>query len=119
VELPASPGKIDKYRLLILPWAGALRYVGITLLFLLVYALVLNPAKKQAIAAFKQIPIRLAQSLTGAASSGALAGIELPAGSEGAKRAGVLKKELGDKIKAEPAAASRLVQTWIRDAKVK
>ncbi len=119
VELPAAPRKIDEYRLLILPWAGALRYVGITLLFLLVYALVLNPAKKQAIAAFKQIPIRLAQSLTGAASVNAMTSIELPPGSEGAKRVGVLKKELGEKIKAEPAAASRLVQTWIRDAKVK
>jgi hypothetical protein len=30
-----------------------------------------------------------------------------------------LKKEIGDKIKAEPAAASRLVQTWIRDSGVK
>jgi len=27
------------------------------------------------------------------------------------------QKEIADKIKAEPAAASRLVQTWIRDPK--
>jgi len=36
---------------------------------------------------------------------------------EEAKRAGALKKEISDKIKAEPAAAGRLVQTWIRDPK--
>jgi flagellar M-ring protein FliF len=116
VEVPQVPGKLDKYRLLILPWLGALRYVGITLLFLLVYALVLNPVKKHAIAAFQQIPANLAHPLAGAASN-AIASLDLPPGSEEAKRAGTMKKELADKIKAEPAAASRLVQTWIRDPK--
>ncbi len=116
IEPLAAPGKLDRYRMLIQPWAGALRYVGITLLFLLVYALVLRPVKKQAIAAFRQIPQQLAQPLAApAGSAGSLADIELPTGSDEAKRATLLKKELSDKIKTEPAAASRLVQTWIRD----
>jgi flagellar M-ring protein FliF len=118
VEAPAAPGKLDKYRLLIQPWLGALRYVGITLLFLMVYALVLNPVKKQAIAAFQQIPAQLARPLA-AGSGGMIAGIDLPQGSEEAKRAGALKKELADKIKAEPAVASRLVQGWMRESKAK
>ena len=80
VEAPAAPGKLDKYRLLIQPWLGALRYVGITLLFLMVYALVLNPVKKQAIAAFQQIPAQLARPLA-AGSGGMIAGIDLPQGS--------------------------------------
>ncbi len=118
VELPAAPGKLDKWRLLVQPWVGVLRYVGITLLFLVVYALVLRPVKKQAIEAFKQIPSHLARPLAvGTAGPNALAGIDLPPGSEEAKRAVVLKKELADKIKAEPAAASRLVQGWIREPK--
>jgi flagellar M-ring protein FliF len=120
VESPSAPGKLDKWRLLLLPWVGALRYLGITLLFLAVYALVLNPVKKQAIAAFKQIPEHLAQrplAAAAATSADVLASIELPRGSEEAQRAGVLKKELTDKIKAEPAAASRLVQTWMHDQK--
>jgi len=118
LEPPAVPGKLDKWRLFVLPWMGALRYVGITLLFLVVYALVLRPVKKQAMAAFKQIPTHLAKPLAaGAASPSAVASIELPQGSEEAQRAGALKKEIADKIKAEPAAASRLVQTWIRDPK--
>ena len=113
-EQIAPPGRIDRYRLLLQPWAGVLRYVGITALFLFVYAFVLRPVKKQAIAAFRQIPLQLAQRA--AADGGSvLSGIDLPAGGEEAKRAGVLKKELSDKIKAEPAAASRLVQTWIRE----
>ena len=120
IETPAVPGKLDKWRLLVLPWVGLLRYVGITLLFLVVYALVLVPVKKHAIAAFKQIPAHLAQPLAaGAGASGVLSSIDLPAGSAEAKRAGMMKKELADKIKAEPAAASRLVQTWIRDQKPK
>jgi flagellar M-ring protein FliF len=121
IESPAAPGKLDKWRLLVLPWVGALRYVGITLLFLIVYALVLRPVKKQAIAAFKQIPTHLAKPAlaAGAAAANLLANIELPQGSEEARRAGALKKDLADKIKAEPAAASRLVQGWIRSAKTK
>ena len=117
-ELPAAPGKLDKWRILVLPWVGVLRYIGITLLFLIVYALVLRPVKKQAMAVFKQIPTHLAKPLAaGAASPSVLANIDLPQGSEEAKRAGALKKEIADKIKAEPAAAGRLVQTWIRDPK--
>jgi len=120
VESPAVPGKLDQWRLLVLPWAGALRYVGITLLFLIVYALVLRPVKKQAIAAFKQIPTHFAKPLAaGAAAPNGAGGLELPPGSEEAKRAGALKKELSDKIKAEPAAASRLVQGWIHEPKAK
>ena len=116
VEIPKAPSNLDKWRVLIQTWMGALRYVGITLLFLLVYALVLRPVKKQAMAAFKQIPAHLAQPLAAkAAAAQTFAGAELPQGSEEAKRAGALKKEIGEKIKAEPAAASRLVQTWIRD----
>jgi len=118
VETPSAPSNLDKWRLLIQPWVGVLRYVGITLLFLLVYALVLRPVKKQAMAAFKQIPGRLAPALAAkAAAAGALAAAELPQGSEEAKRAGAMKKEIGDKIKAEPAAAGRLVQGWIREGK--
>ncbi|MGB6385667.1 MAG: flagellar basal-body MS-ring/collar protein FliF [Terriglobales bacterium] len=120
IESPAVPGKLDQWRLLVLPWAGALRYVGITLLFLIVYALVLRPVKKQAIAAFKQIPSHFAKPLAaGAGAPNAVGGLELPPGSEEAKRAGALKKELSDKIKAEPAAASRLVQGWIHEPKAK
>ncbi len=119
VEMPPAPGKFDKYRLQLQPWTGMLRYIGITLLFLLVYMLVLSPVKKHAIAAFKQIPAQLSKPLPAGAGGDLLADIELPAGSEGAKRAGALKKELAAKIKSEPAAAGRLVQGWIRNSKPK
>jgi flagellar M-ring protein FliF len=121
MEVPPSSGKLEKYRVLLVPWAGVLRYVGITLLFLLVYALVLNPVKKQAMAAFKEIPGRLAEALApaGSTNTSTAMAIHLPEGSDESKRAVLLKKELSDKIKTDPAAASRLVQTWMRDAKAK
>ncbi|MGA9356031.1 MAG: flagellar basal-body MS-ring/collar protein FliF, partial [Terriglobales bacterium] len=62
VEPVSLPGKLDRYRLLVLPWAGALRYLGITLLFVFVYAVVLRPVKKQALEAFRQIPQQLAHA---------------------------------------------------------
>jgi flagellar M-ring protein FliF len=119
IEAPVAPGKLEKYRLLIQPFAGILRYVGITLLFLVVYALVLRPVKKQAMAAFRQIPAQLARPLAAGAAGAGLGNVELPAGSEESRHATALKRELTDKIKAEPAAASRLVQTWIREPKAK
>ncbi len=116
VEAVAAPGKVERFRTLVQPWFGALRYLGITLIFLLVYAMVLRPVKNQAVAAFRQIPQQISQSLA-AAPAGAemLAGLELPGTSDEAKRTMALKKELGEKIKSEPAAASRLVQNWMRE----
>jgi flagellar M-ring protein FliF len=113
LEIPAAPGKLEKWRLRLWPWIGVLRYLGITLLFLAVYALVLNPVKKNAIAAFKQIPSRLSPVLGG----GGPEKTDLPEVGDEARHAGSLKKELAEKIKAEPAAASRLVQAWIHDKK--
>jgi flagellar M-ring protein FliF len=118
VEAPAVPGRLDRYLLLTQPWFGVLRYLGITLLFLAVYALVLNPVKRQAIAAFQQIPGHLAKPLAAAAGAGGVLS-ELAQESDEAKRAGILKKELGDKIKSEPVAAGRLVQSWIHEQKSK
>jgi len=119
VEAPAAPDKWDRWRRLLQQWSGALRYVGITLLFLVVYALILRPVKKQALDAFKQIPAQLARPAKGLAvgpgGESPVDGLELPASSEGAKRAAQLKKQLSDKIKAEPVESSRLVQGWVRE----
>jgi flagellar M-ring protein FliF len=115
--LPAPPGKTEHWRLLIEPWAWALRYLGLAALFLVVYWLVLRPVKKQALAAFRELPGRaaghLAAQAAGAAGGGALGGGE--AGLEdGGKRASQLKRLLTEKVKAEPEAASRLVQSWVQ-----
>ena len=120
VETPAEPSKWDRIRQILTQFGGVLRYAGITLLFLMVYALILRPVKKQALEALKQIPAQLARSAQPLASAaGGDAGIELPGASEEGKRATALKKQIAEKVKSEPAAASRLVQGWIRDQKTK
>lgn len=117
VEMPVAPGKFERYRLLVLPWVGVLRYVGITLLFLFVYAMVLSPVKKQVIAALKQIPSRPAKAIAAETEED----LDLEGGtvSGQAKQTALLKKNLREKIKSEPAAAGRLVQSWIHDPKLK
>jgi len=115
--LPAPPARSEHLRRLIEPWSWALRYVGLAALFLVVYWLVLRPVKRQALAAFRELPGRAAGGLMPQAAGGAgtlgmgeVAGIE-----EGGKRASHLKRLLAEKVKAEPDAASRLVQSWAQE----
>ena len=117
---PVPPSKIETTRRVVLEWLGLLRYLAIGALFLIVYFLMLRPVKQQIVTALRELPARVAHGKkTPGEAAATLAGegieIELPAGSEQARRAGTLKKQLADKVKAEPAAAGRLVQTWIRE----
>ena len=119
--VPAPPGKSEHIRQLIEPWAWALRYLGLAALFLVVYWLVLRPVKKQALAAFRELPGRVSAGLAPqAAGRGRAAGGPALGGSggaieEGGKRASQLKRLLTEKVKAEPEAASRLVQSWVQE----
>jgi flagellar M-ring protein FliF len=124
LEVPAPPSKSEHWKRMIEPWLWALRYVALAALFLVVYFLILRPVKKLAMTAFRELPGRVAQqnALRPAAAGGAFnpqdhAGQTPGAQSEG-QRATQLKKMLTDKVKAEPAAASRLVESWVRDEKV-
>jgi flagellar M-ring protein FliF len=112
--LPPPPGKTEHWRHLIEPWAWALRYLGLAALFLVIYWLVLRPVKKQALAAFRELPGRVTgPSVAQAAGSGSLGSGEA-AMEDGGKRASQLKRLLAEKVKAEPEAASRLVQNWVQ-----
>ncbi len=122
VERIATPGKWERWRKILEQWAGALRYGGVGLLFLVVYFLVLRPVKKQILHSFRQLPARLShasQALGGGVTAGMPGALENPelAGLDQNKRGSQLRRELTDKVKGEPAAASRLVHTWIRQEK--
>jgi len=117
VETPPPPGKFDWVRRLLEQWSFVLRYAGVVALFFIVYFLILRPVKKQVLAAFRELPAKLAhhaKELPKGAAAAAVE-IELPAGSEQSQRASALKRQLVEKVRVEPAAASRLVQTWIRE----
>jgi len=112
--LPPPPARSEHLRRMIEPWAWALRYLGLAALFLVIYWLVLRPVKKQALAAFRALPGKMAGRLTPQAlgesvSAGGAGSLE-----EGGKRASQLKRMLAEKVKAEPEAASRLVQGWVQ-----
>ena len=121
-EIPSEtlppPGKIERWRQMLDTWRWTLRYIGLAALFAVIYFLVLSPVKRQALAAFKQIPGKLAARTL---PDGTLA-VDASATGEGgaalapdAKRAGQLKRMLAEKVKTEPVAASRLVQNWVRE----
>lgn len=125
-EEPASekvsvPTKLDRVRIVASQWSGAIRYAAVALLFLVVYLVMLRPVKKQLVVAFRELPGRVA-SKGGVSGSPELGqgGKLLEAdgsaeiGSEGQKVFG-LKKQLAEKVKAEPAGATKLVQSWIRE----
>jgi len=114
VEPLPPPAKIDRWRRVIEPWSWVLRYVALAALFLVVYGLILRPVKRQALAAFKQLPgnARLVPQPAGASLDGSLPGLEAGV-HEGGRRASQLKKLLAEKVKAEPESASRLVEGWV------
>lgn len=117
LEVPPPPNAYDRWRRLLEPWAWVLRYVALGALFLVVYLLILRPVKKQALAAFRELPGRIAQRNAGQpvpAAAGA-ASIQL-SGQTAGEGQGVaqLKRMLTEKVKAEPETASRLVESWVR-----
>jgi flagellar M-ring protein FliF len=121
VEVPAAPGRLDTARRVLVGWAGMLRYLGIAALFAIVYLLMLRPIKKELLGTLRALPGQIArpareQDKAGASAPTLLSEVEvqMPAGVEDARRASTLKRQLAEKVKAEPAAASRLVQSWIR-----
>jgi flagellar M-ring protein FliF len=126
-EAPAEtlppPSRTERVRRVLEPWSWTLRYVGLAALFLVIYFLVLSPVKKQALAAFRELPGRVTAKLSPQGAAGGAGGeagtIEGAIIEEGGKRANQLKRLLAEKVKAEPEAASRLVQSWVREGERK
>jgi flagellar M-ring protein FliF len=117
-EMLAPLSKWDRLRRMLQTWAGAVRYVGVGALFLVMYFLMLRPVKRQILNSFRQLQTSApGKGLPAGASGTVLDGSALPDSSEEGKRAAQLKRQLTEKVKAEPVAASRLVQSWIREGK--
>jgi flagellar M-ring protein FliF len=117
-EKVVAPSKVERARVVVSQWAGLLRYAGVALLFLVVYLTMLRPVKKQLLAAFKELPARLAakgaKDTSQAREQLIQAEGSLEIGGDAQKIIG-LKKQLADKVKVEPGAATKLVQSWMRE----
>jgi flagellar M-ring protein FliF len=115
-ETLPPPTKVDKWRKLLEPWAWTLRYAGVALLFAVVYLLILRPVKKQAVAAFRELPGKAARANAPEQSTPdqEQAAEEEQRLAEG-PRAQQLTRMLAQRVKTEPAAVSRLVESWVRE----
>jgi flagellar M-ring protein FliF len=125
VEVIPPPGKVQKVMVFVERWTGVLRYAALFVIFLLIYALVLRPVQKQ-VMGILQNPARAlpANPVAGALSAAAGVHVEsvgatgtgaLEVPSSEVTQAVNLKKEVVNRIKSDPAAASRLVQNWVRE----
>jgi flagellar M-ring protein FliF len=115
VEAPVKPSVVEKVRVTLADWSSLVRYASLILLFLLAYALLLRPVKKQLITTFKDLPAALA------AKKPAVAGVDLAPGQEmtalpaDQQRSIQIKKQLLEKANSEPQATSKLIQAWIHE----
>jgi flagellar M-ring protein FliF len=112
-------------------WINLIRYGALILLFGLIYMLVLRPIKRQIVVTFQELPKQLGSATAyREALPGAVSGMvgkknedrasleaslqQLEDSPTEMKQAVVLKKTLLEKVKKEPATASRLIQNWMR-----
>jgi flagellar M-ring protein FliF len=128
VEVPVPPTRVQRTLRILTPWIGVLRYVGLGLLFVLVYALVLRPVKNQVLATIRALPAKdeeaallsegrgapVKKSMTVAEMEGELQR-ELTETNSDVMRAVVLKRHISEKVKKEPENATRLIQGWVRE----
>jgi flagellar M-ring protein FliF len=127
-DLPLPPGKFQRFMVFAERWTGALRYVALSLLFLVAYFLILRPVKKQVLAILAGTMRPALPAIAG--EPGAIAAMTidgrtggLPAeigtgASPEVEEAVSLKKKLAAKVKGDPQGASRLIQNWLRKSEV-
>jgi flagellar M-ring protein FliF len=114
-QAPALPGKLERVRLVVNDWSSLIRYAVILVLFLLIYALLLRPIKKQAIAALSQLPDKSAAQLKAEMASSMPGAAEVMTLSDTDRQSLGLQKQLAEKAKNEPVVTGRLVQAWLRE----
>jgi flagellar M-ring protein FliF len=127
-DLPLPPGKFQRFMVFAERWTGALRYVALSLLFLVAYFLILRPVKKQVFAILAgtmrpALPAAAGEAAAIAAMSidGRTGGLPAEIGtgaSAEVEEAVSLKKKLAAKVKGDPQGASRLIQNWLRKSEV-
>ena len=132
-DTPAPPTMLEKTQRNLREWTWLLRYLALACLFGSVYWLLLRPVKKQVLTALRALPSRpAAKMLAGGEvqTAGDLAAQRKPESLDNIldasaqednpalKKLSLLKNQLVDKVKAEPAGASQLVQNWLREGGV-
>jgi flagellar M-ring protein FliF len=112
---PVKPTVMQKVRVTLEDWSSLVRYAAIILLFLLAYALLLRPLKKQLLTTFRELPAALSARNQPVAVPDLEPGQDINTLPVSQQRAVALKKQLLEKVTAEPVAASKLIQAWIHE----
>ena len=123
-DAPPPLTRLEKTRTLLMDWIGYVRIAALMLLFGVTYLMVLRPVKKQLIRSLNAAQPKDGPRL--GSKSGAGASPALPEGDEfrdhvpGAgqrerPQLTRLRDDISTRVKHEPASASRLVQSWIKD----
>jgi flagellar M-ring protein FliF len=130
VEKLDAPAFTDRIRLVTEHWTGLLRYVVLIALFLVIYLMILNPVKKQVLAAFdpaRALPAGAPMAaLQGQPNAQSPSGVALGAGNgqeallAGAppanpelQRTLAMRQQVVSTVKADPEKAGQLVQNWL------
>jgi flagellar M-ring protein FliF len=114
-EMIQPPTKMEKFARTAKQWSWLLRYALIGVLFLAVYVILVRPVHRQIVQSFRQVASRPAsETLLNGNTGQVLPGMAGNADPM-AKQTAQLKKQLVEKAKAEPANASQLVQSWLRE----
>ncbi len=132
LETPAPPTLTERVVPIVDKWINVIRYGALILLFMLIYMLVLRPIKRQIVTTFQELPKQLVGMAKGhrealPASAPGVSGKkgedtssleaslhQLEDSPTETKQAVMLKRNLLEKVKKEPATASRLIQNWMR-----
>lgn len=128
-EGPAPPSRADKIQRVLRNFTWLFRYAALACLFASVYVLLLRPVKNQVLAIFRELPKRL---LAGASRGGevqpgtsdsaaeleSILGKPIGEGDAAFRKVSALKKHLLEKVKTEPAGATRLIQNWLHEGGV-
>ncbi len=114
VDPPAKVSIPERVRLTLNDWSSTVRYAALILLFLLAYALLLRPVKRQLLTTFRELPARIA-SQNASLAADATAAVEGATLTPEQQRAASLKKQLVEHVKGEPTATGKLIQAWIHE----
>ena len=109
VDKPEMPTVAERLTVLAEKWQSMLRYVALLLIFAIVYALVLRPVKRQMVQT-----LQAAGTRTLAAAAPTEAAIAVDATDTTRVKRLETKQQLLKRIESEPAEASRLISSWIR-----
>jgi flagellar M-ring protein FliF len=110
---PEKVTPIQKVRTTLRDWSVAVRYGSLLILFLIVYFLMMRPVKNELIIAIRALMKKPAEPAPAAHNSMSLDNTDAT-GLFG-EEAQALKKQMVDRVKKDPAATGRLIQSWVNE----